>query len=116
MSSINVEDLRGDLSNKKKMVEGLTATQVSLYLILESTQGCADEGVHAQDVSDLLHFHGGGGGLVAQSCRILVTPWTVALLCPWGSPGKNTGVGCHFLLGGSSSPRNRTWVSCIAGR
>ena len=22
------------------------------------------------------------------------------LLCPWGSPGKNTGVGCHFLLQG----------------
>ena len=21
-----------------------------------------------------------------------------SLLCPWGSPGKNTGVGCHFLL------------------
>ena len=21
-----------------------------------------------------------------------------APLCPWGSPGKNTGVGCHFLL------------------
>ena len=20
------------------------------------------------------------------------------LLCPWGSPDKNTGVGCHFLL------------------
>ena len=20
------------------------------------------------------------------------------LLCPWGSPGKNTGVGCYFLL------------------
>ena len=20
------------------------------------------------------------------------------LLCPWGSPGKNTRVGCHFLL------------------
>ena len=30
------------------------------------------------------------------------TPWTVAakLLCPWNSPGKNTGVGCHFLLQG----------------
>ena len=28
------------------------------------------------------------------------TPWTVAarLLCPWDSPGKNTGVGCHVLL------------------
>ena len=22
------------------------------------------------------------------------------LLCPWGFPGKNTGVGCHFLLQG----------------
>ena len=30
------------------------------------------------------------------------TPWTVAnrLLCPWNSPGKNTGVGCHALLQG----------------
>ena len=27
-------------------------------------------------------------------------PWTVAhqLLCPRDSPGKNTGVGCHFLI------------------
>ena len=31
-----------------------------------------------------------------------MTPWTVdhQLLCPWGSPGKNTGVGSHFLLQG----------------
>ena len=29
-------------------------------------------------------------------------PWTVAprLLYPWDFPGKNTGVGCHFLLQG----------------
>ena len=35
------------------------------------------------------------------SCvQLFVTPWTVAtrLLCPWDFPGKNTGVGCHFLL------------------
>ena len=34
------------------------------------------------------------------SCvRLLVTPWTCGrLLCPWDSPGKNTGVGCHSLL------------------
>ena len=78
------------------------------------------------------------------------------LLCPWHSPGKNTGVRCHALLQGifltqgsnpglphgrwilyqlshkesprilewvaypfswgSSPPRNRTGVSCIAGR
>ena len=32
--------------------------------------------------------------------QLFVTPWTVAhrLLCPWNSPGKNTGVGNHFLL------------------
>ena len=23
------------------------------------------------------------------------------LLCPWDFPGKNTGVGCHFLLQGT---------------
>ena len=22
----------------------------------------------------------------------------IRLPCPWDSPGKNTGVGCHFLL------------------
>ena len=33
---------------------------------------------------------------------LFATPWTVTprLLCPWNSPGKNTGVGCHFLLQG----------------
>ena len=25
-------------------------------------------------------------------------PWPARLLCPWDSPGRNTGVGCHFLL------------------
>ena len=33
--------------------------------------------------------------------RLFVTPWTVTrLLCPWGFPGKSTGVGCHYLLQG----------------
>ena len=41
----------------------------------------------------------GGGGLVAKSCLTLLTPWTVAYQSPLSmdSPGKNTGVGCHFL-------------------
>ena len=34
--------------------------------------------------------------------RLFVTPWTVAYQPPlsmeWNSPGKNTGVGCHFFL------------------
>ena len=30
----------------------------------------------------------------------LEIPWTLAtrFLCPWDFPGKNTSVGCHFLL------------------
>ena len=42
------------------------------------------------------------GGLVTQSCPTLVTAWTVArhAVCPWDFPGRNTGVGCHFLLQG----------------
>ena len=36
------------------------------------------------------------------------------LLCPWDSPGKNTGVGSFSR--GSSQPRNQTQVSCIASR
>ena len=29
-----------------------------------------------------------------------VTPWTVASQAPWEFPGKNTVMGCHFLLQG----------------
>ena len=36
-----------------------------------------------------------------QSCPTLCDPVEpTRLLCPWDSPGKNTGVGCHFLLQG----------------
>ena len=33
---------------------------------------------------------------------LFVTPWTVShqALCPWNSPGKNTGVDCHSLFQG----------------
>ena len=36
-----------------------------------------------------------------QSCPTLCDPTDgspLGSLCPWDSPGKNTGVGCHFLL------------------
>ena len=34
-----------------------------------------------------------------QSCPTLCHRWQPTRLpCPWDSPGKNTGVGCHFLL------------------
>ena len=36
-------------------------------------------------------------------------------LCPWDSPGKNTGMGCHVSSRGSSQPRDWTHVSYIGG-
>ena len=40
--------------------------------------------------------------LLSRSSRVglCATPWwqPTRLACPWDSPGKNTGVGCHFLL------------------
>ena len=42
---------------------------------------------------------GAAGG---SDVQLSAAPWVAAhgLLCPWDSPGKNTGVGCHFLLQG----------------
>ena len=42
---------------------------------------------------------------VAQLCLTLYDPMDCSptrVLCPWDSLGKNTGVGCHFLLQGIS--------------
>ena len=41
--------------------------------------------------------------------------WPQGLYSPWNSPGQNTGVGSISLLQGSSQPRNRIQVFCIAG-
>ena len=66
----------------------------------------------------------------AQSC---LTLWPhglrpVRLLCPWDSPGKNSGGGCHFLLRGPSRPRGwsgglpdpglspTSWACCIGSQ
>ena len=56
--------------------------------------------------------------LDAQSCPTLCNPLDCS---PPGSsvhgasPGKNTGLGYHFLFQGIF-PQDRNWVSCIAGR
>ena len=53
---------------------------------------------------------------VVQSCLTLCNPYGLQptrVLCPWDFPGKNTGVGCHCLLQGSSQLRARTFISCI---
>ena len=45
--------------------------------------------MHACEVASVLSDSVPSYGL--QSARVL---------CPWDSPGKNTGAGCHFLLQG----------------
>ena len=35
---------------------------------------------------------------VLSRVRLFATPWR--LICPWDSPGEDTGVGCHALLQG----------------
>ena len=38
--------------------------------------------------------------------------WLARILCPWDCSGKNTGVGCHFLLQGIFPTRDQTHI-CI---
>ena len=44
--------------------------------------------------------------LVAQSLLWLHGLWPARISCPWNSPGKNIGVGSHFLLSGSCNAGN----------
>ena len=58
---------------------------------------------------------------IACCCLVVsysfAAPWTVTPQAPlsWDFPGKNTRVGCHFLLWGLFWPRDWSCVSCIAG-
>ena len=59
---------------------------------------------------------GGGAGLVTKSGLTLVTTWTVAHHAPlWDFLGKNTGVGCHFLLQGIFLTQGSNLGLLIAG-
>ena len=53
---------------------------------------------------------------VAQLCLTLRDLMDTRLLRPWDFLGKSTGVGCLFLLQGTSQPRDRTQVSRIVDR
>ena len=69
-------------------------------LVLESVVG-----LHRTSQFQLLQHQWLGHAAAAaakslQSCPTLRhhRQQPTKLLCPWDSPGKNTGVGCHFLL------------------
>ena len=48
--------------------------------------------------------------------RLFATPWTPGSSIHGIFLGKSTGVGCHFLLQGTSQPRDPTQVSHIVDR
>ena len=57
--------------------------------------------------------------LVAQSCPTLCNPMDCSppgSSAHGGSPGKNTGVGCHFLFQGIFPIQDWSQISCIASR
>ena len=52
-------------------------------------------------ITMLLICYATAAAKLLQSCLTLCDPieWQPTRLpCPWDGPGKNTGVGCHFLL------------------
>ena len=65
----------------------LVQTQISVFLSKAHVCVCVCVCVSCSVVSGSLRFHG------LQPAR---------LVCPWNSPGKNTGVGSHTLLQGIS--------------
>ena len=84
---------------------------------------------HHASAHSILSFHGGtifsfslwdycAHVQLLQSCPTLCDPVDHNPSHPWEFPGKNPGVGFHFLLQeeGSSQPRDQTWASCSAGR
>ena len=55
--------------------------------------------------------------LVTQSCPTLWPHglWPARLLCPWNSPGKNTGAGCHYPLQGTFlTQRQNRFLDCLS--
>ena len=66
--------------------------------------------LHSHDLTDSYMLSGSTVSDSLQPHRLQST----RLLCPWDSPGKNTGVGCHVLvLQGTFLIQGLSPVSCI---
>ena len=95
----------------------------SLYLIhrmSSSPISCLTPQIYNTDTDTLRHTHTQTHRhthIHYESCSVVFDSLRPhGLYSPWNSPGQNTGVGSLNLLQGSSWPRNRTGISCIAGR
>ena len=57
--------------------------------------------IHTHTILHILRMSAAAAAKSLQSCPTLCDPidgQPIRLPRPWDSPGKNTGVGCHFLL------------------
>ena len=62
-------------------------------------------------LSDWLHIL-----VLGRVSRCMLSHFSCVWLCPWDSPGKNSGVSFMPSSKGSSWPRDGTWFSCTGGR
>ena len=66
-----------------------------LYCLMQPTQLLPEK----TPESVVLYMHAKSLQLYSTLCDSMnCSPRPPRRLCPWDSPGKNTGVGCHFLL------------------
>ena len=80
------------------MWENIKYTSVTFIEPWKSTFHCITD---TYNVNRLLLFTTAAAAKLLHSCPTLVRPHrqqSTRLPCPWDSPGKNTAVGCHFLL------------------
>ena len=92
----------------------LLSTHYMLWMILHLIWSLACKTLHRTTPSS---HHYGGSSLVAKSCPILATPWSVARQAPLGFFRQEYWSGLPFPSPGDlPDPGDRTQVSRIAGR
>ena len=86
---------------KDTCISMFTAALLTITQHMEANEMSINRWINKGDV---VHTHNGMLCVLSHSV-MFNSLWPcglqpVRLLCPWNSPGKNTGVGCHFLLQG----------------
>ena len=93
-----------------KSTRSSKSVQVSCSVVSDSLRPHGLQHVRLPCPSSLSHVW------LFSTCRSIYCSLPGSFLCPWNFPGKNTGVGCHSILGGYSRPGNWTQVFHTAGR